>query len=165
MRFIKNRNSLSKNLAWLLFFGALCFLIAFFGSIATYHSVNTWYPALKKPSWNPPAWIFGPVWTLLYCMIAYAGWLIFVSEKSKKRSKALLFYFIQLLLNGLWSFLFFYFQSPWLGLMDILLLTFFIAVTLCTAWSVSKGAVIFLLPYLLWTLYAVTLDAAIALMN
>ena len=162
MRF---KRSLYKNLCWLLFFGAFCFFIAILGSIATYHSVDTWYPMLKKPSWNPPASVFGPVWTLLYCMIAYAGWLIFVSEKSKKRSKALLFYFIQLLLNGLWSFLFFYFQSPWLGLMDILLLTFFIAVTLYTAWPVSKGAAIFLVPYLLWTFYAVTLNAAIAWMN
>jgi tryptophan-rich sensory protein len=93
-----------------LLFLALCYIIAGLGSFATDTSLTPWYVELKKSNWNPPAWVFAPVWTILYFLIAIAGWLLFTAESSKKRTQALLFYFLQLTCNGIWSFLFFYFS-------------------------------------------------------
>ena len=150
-----------KKSLWLLLFLGICFVVATLGSLATYPSLDPWYIGLKKASWNPPAWVFGPVWTLLYLMIAVAGWLIFLAKKSEQRTRALTFYFIQLFLNCLWSFLFFYFQNPFLALIDIILLVIFIGLTLQATLSVSKRASLLLTPYFIWTLYAVTLNGAI----
>jgi len=146
-------------------FLAICFSIATLGSFATEASLDPWYRNLVKASWNPPAWVFGPVWTILYVMIAVAGWLIFISKKSKLRKRALVFYSLQLFFNFLWSFLFFYFQNPLLGLIDIILLVVFIALTLRATWDLSRMAAYLLLPYFLWTLYALTLNGAIFYLN
>ncbi len=154
-----------NNFFWLLGFLSLCYGIALLGAFATHASLDPWYAELQRPSWNPPASVFGPVWTFLYFLIAVAGWLLFISKKSEFRNRALLFYFLQLLFNLLWSFLFFYFQSPLLGLIDILLLTLFIGMTLHSAWAVSKWSCVLLIPYFLWTLYAVTLNGAIYFLN
>lgn len=150
-----------KNGLWLLVFLGLCFGIAALGSIATQHSIDTWYVTLQKASWNPPAWVFPPVWTALYTMIAISGWLIFISGKSLQRDRALLLYFLQLGLNGAWSFFFFYFQSPILSLIDIGLLVVLLEATLRITWPVSKRATYLLIPYFVWTIYALTLNAAI----
>lgn len=149
----------------LISFLAISYAIAICGSFATQASLDPWYASLERPSWNPPAWVFGPVWTFLYFLIAVAGWLLFLCKKSKFRNRALLFYFLQLLFNFLWSFLFFYFQSPLLGLIDILLLTLFIGLTLHATWVLSKRAFVLLTPYFVWTVYAVTLNVAIYLLN
>ncbi len=146
---------------WLLFFLGLCLGIAALGSWATYPSLDPWYFELKKASWNPPGWVFGPVWTVLYLMIAFAGWQIFLKKKSKQRQRALTFYFIQLALNCLWSFLFFYFHNPYLSMIDLLLLVVMIGLTLRAALPVSRPAALLLTPYFIWILYAATLNAAI----
>lgn len=146
-------------------FLTLCFLIAFLGSFATHASLDPWYQDLAKASWNPPAWVFGPVWTILYVMIAVAGWRLYLSPPSTLRRKALLFYAVQLFLNFAWSFLFFYFQSPLLGLIDISLLPLFIGFTIRAAWSISRVSSFLLIPYFLWTLYAFSLNLAIYHLN
>lgn len=151
-----------KNSAYsLIAFIFLCLSLGFIGSFWTMETVATWYPALSKPSWTPPNWLFGPVWTLLYVMIAFSGWLIFKEEKSPERSEALIFYAIQLSLNFIWPYLFFSLKSPLLGLIDIVLLLIFIILTLFKSWTVRPLAALLLAPYLLWVSYAFLLNLAI----
>lgn len=150
---------------WLCGFLCACYAIAFLGSFATNESLYPWYAHLHKGSWNPPAWVFAPVWMVLYFMIAVAGWLVFIGKKSKLRNRCLCYYSLQLLFNFLWSFLFFYFQNPLLSLFDILLLLIFIGLTIKTAWPISKRASYLLIPYFLWTLYASSLNGAIFYLN
>lgn len=152
---------------WISFiiFILLCLIVQIVGSLWTSETVLTWYPTLIKPSWTPPDWVFGPVWSSLYLMIAVSGWLMYRAEYSQKRSVALMLYGSQLALNFIWSFLFFSLQSPILGLIDIILLCLFISLTIIKAWPVSRLASILLIPYLLWVLYATSLNAGIWLLN
>lgn len=143
----------------------LCFFIEVIGSYWTKETVSTWYPNLTKPSWTPPDWIFGPVWTCLYITIAVSGWLIYRAEYSHKRTVALMLYGGQLALNFIWSFLFFSLRNPMLGLIDILLLCFLIILTIINAWPVNRLASLLLIPYLAWVMYATTLNIGIWLLN
>lgn len=152
---------------WISFviFILLCFIVEIVGSLWTKETVLTWYPTLTKPSWTPPDWIFGPVWSCLYIMIAVSGWLIYRAEYSHKRSVALMLYSGQLALNFIWSFLFFSLRSPALGLIDIILLCLLISLTIIKAWPVSRLASLLLIPYLVWVMYATSLNAGIWLLN
>lgn len=152
---------------WISFvvFILLCLVVEIVGSFWTKETVSTWYPTLAKPGWTPPDWIFGPVWSCLYIMIAVSGWLIYRSENSNKRTVALMFYGGQLALNFIWSFLFFSLRSPSLGLIDILLLLLLISLTIIKAWPVSPLASLLLIPYLFWVMYATSLNAGIWLLN
>lgn len=146
-------------------FVALCFFVEVIGSIWTKETVSTWYPTLIKPSWTPPDWVFGPVWTLLYVMIAISGWLIYRAKDSHQRSVALIFYGVQLALNFMWSFLFFALRSPLLGLIDILPLLVLIGLTIIKAWPVRRLGSFLLIPYLLWVIYASALNIGIWMLN
>ena len=96
---------------------AICLLIGFLGSMATASSVNSWYPTLNKPSFNPPNWLFGPVWTLLYIMMGWAAGIIWNRGFHHLWVKSALYAFgIQLLLNASWSIVFFWIAKPRLGL-------------------------------------------------
>jgi benzodiazapine receptor len=152
---------------WISFviFILLCFIVEIVGSFWTKETVSTWYPTLAKPSWTPPDWIFGPVWSCLYIMIAVAGWLIYRAEYSHKRTIALMLYGGQLALNFIWSFLFFSLRSPTLGLIDIVLLCLLISLTIIKAWPVRPLAGLLLIPYLVWVMYATSLNAGIWLLN
>lgn len=152
---------------WISFiiFILLCFIVEIIGSFWTKETVSTWYPTLIKPAWTPPDWIFGPVWSCLYMMIAVAGWLIYRAEYSQKRTVALMLYGSQLALNFIWSFFFFSLRSPALGLIDITLLWILITLTIIKAWSVRPLASILLIPYLIWVMYATSLNTAIWLLN
>ena len=152
---------------WLSFFAfiLLCALVELVGGAWTRESVGTWYPKLIKPSWTPPAWVFGPVWSCLYLMIAVSGWLLYRAEYSQQRRLALLFYSAQLVLYFAWSFLFFFLQSPLLGLIDIALLCLAVMLTIYKAWPLHRTAALLLVPYLLWVLYAASLNAGIWLLN
>ncbi len=149
----------SKRKASLILFFLLCFAVAFLGSVATKTSVDTWYLELNKPSWTPPSWVFGPVWTLLYAMIALSGWLVYEKKGAPGRRKALIWYGAQLFLNLIWSFLFFYFRNPFLGLADIFALAIAIGGYILASWKVSKPASLLFVPYFLWVLYAASLNA------
>ncbi len=155
---MKNKH---RNVFWLFAFLALCFGIEALGCIATQSSVDTWYLTLQKASWSPPSWIIGPIWTVLYAMIAVSGWLIYTSPKSLQKDRALLLYYLQLGLNGLWPFLFFYFKSPILSLVDLALLVVLIEATIRITLPLSKNAAYLLVPYFIWTLYALSLNGAI----
>jgi tryptophan-rich sensory protein len=158
---------LKKKQLWISFiiFIVLCFIVQIIGSFWTRETVSTWYPTLIKPSWTPPNSIFGPVWSCLYVLIAVAGWLIYRAESSSQRSLALIFYGVQLCLNFIWSFLFFSLRNPMLGLIDILLLSLFIILTIVKTYSFRPLASLLLIPYLLWVLYATGLNAAIYILN
>lgn len=149
----------------LFIFIFVCLAVEIFASYWTNQTVSTWYPELKKPHWSPPGWIFGPVWTMLYIMIAISGWLIYQAEPAHRRSVALALYGGQLVLNCIWSFFFFSLMSPILGLIDIILLCLFISLTIINAWRVRQLAAILLIPYLIWVVYATTLNAGIWMLN
>lgn len=149
----------------LFIFILLCLAVEIFASYWTNQTVSTWYLELKKPPWTPPGWVFGPVWTILYMMIAISGWLIYKAEPSHHRSIALAFYGGQLALNFIWSFFFFSLMSPASGFIDIILLSLLIILTIINAWHVRHLAAILLIPYLIWVLYATTLNAGIWLLN
>ena len=153
--------------AWssLVIFIMLCLTLEIFAAYWTNQTVSTWYPELNKPSWTPPGWVFGPIWTILYIMLAFSGWLIYKAESSHQRSIALAFYGGQLVLNFMWSFFFFSLRSPISGLIDIIFLSLLIILTIINAWPVRPLAGILLIPYLTWVAYAATLNAGIWLLN
>lgn len=150
----------------LLGFFALIIFVQMLGSAATFSSVTTWYPTLNKVAWNPPAWVFGPVWTMLYVMIAISGWRIWIKiGKDQIKHKAMRCYLFQLAFNLLWSIFFFGLKNPAAGLADISILLVAIIITIRNFAALDKFAAILLLPYFLWVSYALTLNAGIVYLN
>ncbi len=143
-------------------FVALSLAVGAIGGFATTQSVVEWYPTLNKPSWTPPSWLFGPVWTALYIMMAVAAWLVWQRGDSKY---ALILWGGQLLLNLAWSILFFGARSPTLGLIDIIALWVAIAATIFLFAQKSRGAAFLMVPYLCWVSFATALNAAIFMLN
>ena len=119
-----------------------------------------WYQALQKPPWTPPDWLFAPVWTVLYVAIAVAGWLVW-RGRDGQGSTALSFWVAQLVLNGLWSWLFFGLHRPDLALGDIVLLDAAIVGFLMSALPISRLAAGLFVPYGLWVAYATALTFSI----
>jgi tryptophan-rich sensory protein len=155
-----------SNFRSLLAFFALILILQMVASAATYTSIDNWYLGLKKTSWNPPDLVFGPVWTTLYLMIAISGWRIWVKiGQERMRHPAMVWYFIQLALNLLWSIVFFGLQSPIAGLVDIILLLIAIFMTIKLFFPINKTAAILLVPYFIWVMYASTLNAGIVYLN
>lgn len=145
---------------------ATCLAAAYLGSIATQSSVDTWYKTIEKPVFNPPSWIFAPVWTLLYIMMGAAAGLVW--HRTGRREgvqRALILFAIQLALNNLWSFLFFGLQNPFLALIEIILLWLLIYETMLAFRRVSTLAGRLLIPYLLWVSFATVLNGSIWWLN
>lgn len=134
--------------------------------LATATSIDTWYTTLEKPSFNPPNWIFGPVWTFLYALMGTAAGLVWntVHDEDDVR-EALFWYIVQLALNALWSFLFFLMRSPLAAFVDILLLLGAIAICIGAFRSIKPVAGVLLYPYLAWVAFATVLNAAIVVLN
>lgn len=124
-----------------------------------------WYESLRKPSWNPPGWLFGPVWSLLYMAMAVAAWLVWREGGWAAQKKPLSLYMIQLALNALWTPLFFRFQRPDLALINIVLLWFMIVFTGFAFARVSKLAGGLFVPYGLWVSFATILNFTLWWMN
>lgn len=122
-----------------------------------------WYAQLAKPPWTPPSWLFAPVWTVLYIMIAIAGWRVWRSAGSK--SPALFVWVLQLLLNTLWSWLFFGLHRPGIALLDLSLLLVCIVAFIALAFQHSRLASWLFVPYLLWVAFAGALNLSIVLRN
>ena len=136
------------------------------GSLATVRAIPTWYKGLAKPSFNPPEWLFGPAWTVLYLMIAVAAWLVWKQGIGAAGVKvALAMFLVQLVLNCLWSVLFFGLRSPLAGLLDIIVLWLAILATIVLFFRVSVPAGVLLLPYIGWVTFAAILNAAILRLN
>jgi len=120
-----------------------------------------WYRALDKPPWTPPGWVFGPAWTLLYLSMGVAAWLVWRERLGSRALLPLALFGAQLVLNGLWSWLFFGLRRPDLALADILALWLAIAATIVAFWGVRPVAGALLLPYLAWVTFATALNADI----
>lgn len=138
----------------------LCFLVAVLavGAIGAFFTPGAWYASLNKPTWNPPNWIFGPVWTALYIMIAVSGWLVWCCGAVAGRSLALSVYCVQLVLNAAWSWLFFGLQRPDLAFIEIVMLWVAILLTVATFRRLSNLAAVLLIPYFLWVTFAAFLN-------
>jgi benzodiazapine receptor len=134
------------------------------GAFFTLDSVRDWYLTINRPSWNPPNWIFGPVWTTLYVLMGIACYLIWKSNHPEKR-KLMTLYFIQLGLNALWSPAFFGAQSPLFGLIVIIPLWVLILSSILQFRKVSNWASGLMVPYLLWVSFATALNGAIWWLN
>lgn len=124
-----------------------------------------WYDALEKPSWHPPAWVFGPVWTTLYLLMAVAAWLVWRRGGWVARKRPLGLYLLQLVLNAAWTPVFFGMQSTGLALVVILLLLTAIVATLKAFSSVHRTAAGLLVPYLLWVNFATVLNLTLWFLN
>jgi len=155
----------SRQLSVLLVFLAASAVVAWVGGMWTASSVGSWYSALDKPSWTPPNFLFGPVWTLLYAAMAVAAWAVWRLGGWRRNPAALTLYSVQLLLNLLWSGLFFGQRSPFWGLIDISLLWLAILATLVLFFRRSRLAGWLMVPYLLWVSYAGALNFAIWRLN
>ena len=133
---------------------------------ATARGVALWYPSLVKPPFNPPAWIFGPVWTVLYIMMGVAAFLVWRRGLGVDGVRiALAVFAIQLILNGLWSILFFGMQAPGWALVEIIMLWIAIGLTTVVFWRVAPSAGALLLPYWAWVSFATVLNASLWWLN
>ncbi|MFO0968308.1 MAG: TspO/MBR family protein [Gemmataceae bacterium] len=149
----------------LALFLLICLGAAGLGAALTNLSVDDWYAALRKPAWNPPNWLFGPVWTALYIGMAVAAWLVWRNSRRADVRLPLLLFGVQWCLNVLWSAFFFGLRSPALAFADVVPLWLAILATIIAFWRVSVWAAALLFPYLAWVSFATALNAAIWRMN
>ena len=143
----------------------ICELVGVIGGLFTAPAIATWYNLLRKPSFNPPAWVFGPVWTALYAMMAAAAWLVWLRAGGRGAAGALAFYGLQLALNVAWSGLFFGLRLPGAAFVEILVLWAAIAATTVAFSRHSAAAAVLMLPYLAWSTFAAFLNFAIWRLN
>jgi tryptophan-rich sensory protein len=145
---------------------AVCLLVGFLGSLLTMPSIPTWYVALNKPVFNPPNWIFGPVWTTLYILMGISAYLILRQGLSNRRViLALSLFSLQLLLNLEWSLIFFARHNIGLAFGEIILLWLMILFTAFYFYRLSKAAGWLFLPYILWVSFAAVLNFSIWMLN
>lgn len=137
------------------------------GALANNSSSSAWYQTLTKPSWNPPGWVFGPVWTTLYILMGLASWLIWRkrNDHQPEIQQALGWYSIQLFFNGIWSFIFFGMQYIHLALVNIVLLWSTLLITILHFFRIQRAAAGLLVPYFLWVTFATVLNATIWWLN
>lgn len=145
---------------------AVCLVVGSLSGYVTADSISGWYNTLEKPFFNPPNWIFGPVWTVLYILMGISAGLVWKSEVANSiKKKALLIFTFQLIANAAWSILFFSLQSPILAFVDILILLTLIIYTIKLFKPIHKTASTLLIPYLLWVSFATILNLAIVFLN
>ena len=149
----------------LFVFVTLCLLVSAAGGAVTATSVDTWYKALAKPTFNPPDWVFAPVWTTLYFLMGVSGWRIWRRRTSRATRGALAVFGLQLLFNFAWSVLFFGFQRIDLALIDIVILFVAIVANMILFWRIERLATLLLVPYVAWVAFAIVLNVSIWLLN
>lgn len=159
-----NQLPLRKDILGLLAWLALCFIAAAIGSVASIQA-GPFYMQLVRPEWAPPPGVFGPVWSVLYAMMAIAAWLVWRVGGFRAARLALALFLIQLAVNTLWSWLFFAWHRGALAFADILLLWALIAATVISFWRVRPLAAALLLPYWLWVSFAAVLNYAVWQLN
>ena len=143
----------------------LCLLAGFLGSLFTTPAIPTWYKTLNKPSFTPPNWIFSPVWISLFILMGISLFMVWRRQGHPHVKTASIFFFVQLILNILWSVAFFGLRSPLLGFIEIILLWIAILLTIQNFLKVSKMAGLILLPYLLWVSFAALLNLSLWILN
>lgn len=129
------------------------------GSLFTFSAIPTWYATLNKPFFSPPNWLFGPVWTILYILMGVSLYLVWTKEKVPS------VFWVQLILNALWSIIFFGLKNPTFGLIDIIALWIAIFLTIKAFYKINKLAGNLLLPYLAWVTFATILNLSIVILN
>lgn len=144
---------------------ATCMAAALIGGFFTARAVKEWYPSLKKPSWNPPSWAFGPIWTILYILMAISAWLVWKEGGLMQQIIPLSLFGIQLIFNVVWSWLFFYKRSIRGGLYEIVMLWILILATLLAFWSATIIAGLLFVPYLVWVSIASYLNYTVWKLN
>ncbi len=147
-------------LGWLL----VCFAAAAVGGLASVNAGDS-YGKLIRPDWAPPGWLFGPVWSVLYVLMGIAAWLVWKRAGFNGAGLALSLFVVQLVLNGLWSYLFFGRYRPDLAFLDIVVLWSVIVVLTVLFWRVHRGAGAMLVPYLVWVSFASYLNFVLWRMN
>lgn len=155
-----------RNLPKLIISIVGCELVGIIGSVFTIPAIPIWYATLNKPPFAPPNWIFGPVWTLLYFLMGVSFYLIWQQDWGKKKVRVARNYFLaQLVLNFIWSPIFFGLRSPLSGLVIIVAMWILIVMTIKKFYPLSKWAAYLLVPYLLWVSFATLLNAFIVVLN
>jgi translocator protein len=160
----RTRRDATQPAPWvaLVAFTALVGLVSLIGNLVTDTGQDGWFASLDKPSWQPPDWVFGPVWGVLYLFIIAAGWLVW---REVGISRALVPWLLQLILNLGWTVVFFGLESPNWAVVEIALLLAAIVWTIATFWPIQRMAALLLVPYLAWVGFAAALTVAIATMN
>ncbi len=145
---------------------ALCFAVAAIGGAVTRPNIDGWYAGLAKPPFNPPDWVFAPVWTLLFAMMAVAAWRVWLADPSMRSNRrALILFALQLAFNLAWSVVFFGAQSPLAGLVVILVLEGLIAATIAAFRPIDRLAAWLMVPYAAWVAFAIVLNLSIYSLN
>jgi tryptophan-rich sensory protein len=152
----------ARSLLALVVWTLLTFAVAAVASLA---APGEWYAGLRKPVWNPPGWLFAPVWTALYAMMAFAAWLVWHRGGWAAQARPLGWFLLQLALNGLWSWVFFGWHRPGLAFAEILLLWAAILLTIRSFAPVSRPAAWLLIPYLAWVTFASVLNFSLWRLN
>ena len=154
-----------QDLLGLCLFISLCLLVSGLGGFITSNTVDTWYPGINKPSFNPPDWVFAPIWIALYILMGIAAWRIWRKSQPKLITTSLAVFYAQLLLNLIWSCLFFGMQRIDLALLEIVVLLIAIIANTILFWRLDRQAGICFLPYVAWVTYAMILNASIWILN
>lgn len=146
---------------------SICLTVGYLSSMVTQSSIQTWYPTIQKPSFNPPNWIFAPVWTLLFILMGIAAGIVWdkIDSNRELAKKGLLFFGIQLFFNALWSYLFFGLNNILLASIEIILLLLLIYETYLIFRKIDKKASYLLIPYMLWVGFASILTITIFILN
>ncbi len=167
------RPSAARSALALVAFLAISFGVAALGSLATIQNVDGWYADAEKVFWNPPNVVFGPVWTVLYTLMSVAAWLVWRRSAVEPAAvrRALTVYVVQLVLNAVWTPIFFGLYpvagpiALWLALVVIIAIDVMVLVTMLRLWPVRRLAAVLLIPYWAWVMYATTLNAGLAALN
>jgi benzodiazapine receptor len=143
----------------------ICQLAGIIGSLFTAPAIPNWYASLKKPSFTPPSWLFSPVWIFLFVLMGLSLYILWQAHSKKDPRTALLFFALQLILNVLWSVIFFGLKSPMWAFIEIIILWLAILLTIWKSLKISKAAGYLLLPYLIWVSFAAVLNSSIWMLN
>ena len=160
-----DRPKASRDFLGLFAFVILCLAVSGIGGVITATSVDAWYQILEKPPFNPPDWVFAPVWTTLYILMGIAAWRVWRLRSFEVTGKALAVFALQLGLNLVWSFLFFGLQRIDLALVEIVILLCAIITNMVMFWQIDRLAGLLFVPYAVWVAYATVLNASLWLLN
>jgi len=155
-----------KKISTLVYFILVSQLAGVIGSFFTVTGIESWYMGLNKPFFNPPNWIFGPMWIILYCLMGLAAYFVYLKRREKYLAKyANILFFIHLVLNGLWSIIFFGLKNPSIAFFEIIILWILIFVLLVIYFQVDKRSFYLFIPYILWVSFAAMLNFSIWQLN
>lgn len=143
----------------------ICLAAGIIGSIFTFDAISTWYNTLNKPFFNPPNWLFGPAWTVLYILMGISLYLVWQQQNKKETKDAIIIFSVQLFLNALWPIVFFGLKLPIIAFVELIVLWIAVLITIIQFKKISKNAAYLLLPYIIWISFAALLNLSIVLLN